>query len=224
MKCKFCTLEQKVAGNIQIFICNVCENMSECDPKYNIFICCGCMTKVVYPLNTSEKIKCSRCRVVNLVPTTVRRPNQNPNMNNNRQQGNNSYNNNPYNNNANYNPYNSNPYSNNPYNNNNNLYNNNNNPYNNQYNQPPRNQQYPNQSQNQFNQQQGNGSYGTYPNQGFNGSGYIPPNIQNNNPPPLSQGEVWENYEDFEKLEKLEQWNLKKLGMGLEEGELVFCE
>lgn len=146
--------------------------MNECEPKFNIFVCCGCRIKVIYPLNTSDKIKCSRCRAVNLVPTSVRplnssnygyqgrggqqgRNTQSSNLN--QQQYNNQYNN-PYTNNL----YNNSQYANNPYNQPQSYQ-----PYNQPYNQPN------SQSNNPYNSVQPQNYPPPY--NGFSNSGYNPP-------------------------------------------------
>ena len=130
-------------------------------------------------MNTSDRIKCSRCKMVNMVPKTAQRVNQGSgggrgSQQQQQQQGN-LYNNQVRNSSYNY-PNNS-PYNNYP------------------YNQQP----YP---QNPNNVYPPNG----FSNSGYIPPAV---NLQEKPPAPLvPQNEVWESYEDFEKLEKIEKENL----------------
>jgi LSD1 subclass zinc finger protein len=54
-----------------MFVCAACENMNECTPKYNVFICCKCRRNVTYPLGISNLIKCNGCKTVNKVPISI---------------------------------------------------------------------------------------------------------------------------------------------------------
>lgn len=67
--CEKCTYEQMVVGNTQVYVCCMCNAMNECFPLYGIFICGQCKTNVCYPYGTSEFIKCTKCGIVNKVPT-----------------------------------------------------------------------------------------------------------------------------------------------------------
>ena len=66
--CNSCTYMQKVPGNTQIFICCMCNNMTECVPLYGLFVCGKCQCQVCYPYGTSTMIRCTKCSTVNQVP------------------------------------------------------------------------------------------------------------------------------------------------------------
>ncbi len=61
-------MAQQIPGSTDKYRCFSCQQVGRCEPKWKLFICGCCNSKVCYLFQSSEYIRCRKCSTVNHIP------------------------------------------------------------------------------------------------------------------------------------------------------------